>query len=429
MDLAQRSALLDFLMTVVWPARTVQLVSAASQTVFAVRGVWDTAHDWPMAWINGNRVAATLTGPSQVTLAVPAVRGQQVIVIVSPGSGSGYVPRSGASAMLGPFDFGGFRGRKLAPSVEHDDAVRRDEVDQLVMKLLGGNYVLKTGDEMTGPLLLPAAAGLTDPKAAVRRDMVALLDGSQAFTGKQKGLATVAGDDALTLVTKGYVDGKVDAVVSVPRNKAVFSTPAPTDYTWTNTTGRAVTMYALVRGGGGGCAYYLAAGGTGAVVLAGFTVPVGGSVVIRCGGGGKNGGYTSSYYQRGGGGGGSGSRIIVKGANGDIIATIVAGGGGGGGGTNDGFGDVAGGAGGVAAGGVGGAAGIGGITDWGGLGGGSNTVGGNGSASQLSDTGIDFLFREGDVKPSSSGLMIDAVHSPPSGVNSPGQDGSVILRW
>ncbi len=372
MDRYERAALLDFIAAIVWPSRTVATVSAGGgQSTFDVLGSWDTAHDVAMAWINGNRVSGTITwvNASRITLPTTAPQGSQVVIFVTPGAGTGYLPRSGLAPMLGPFDLGGFRAMKAGASVAPDDLVRRDEVAVIAQTLVGGNYVLKTGDEMEGVLKLADAALLTDPAAAVRRDMVILPDASRDFTGKPKCPATQDGDPATTMTTKAWVEAKIaEAIAGVlqPNQQVVFSTYGA-GFTWTVPAG-VTKIWVQARGSKGGKGgihifndnVFRANGGGPGTATASITVTPGAVASITVSRKGFNGmplinpetsgdpGNISAADGTGrsaaGGGGGGASQFMI----GEDVLT--AGGGGGGGGCERDGGGTAGATGGKAAG-------------------------------------------------------------------------------
>jgi hypothetical protein len=258
MDRYEQAALYDFVATIVWPTRTVRLVTTGGGeqefTVNAPVGGWATATDAPMAWVNGSRVTGAITWVSGTRVSLPSTVavGSQVIIYVHPGGGSGYLPRTGLAAMLGALDMANFQVKNLGASTAAHHAVRRDEVLAIVSQLVGGNYVLKAGDQMAGDLLLMAATGILDDASAVRRDMVALLDATQDFTGKIKGVTTEDADADTTLTTKDWVSGKVAADLAdlrFPSRLWVRTTPG----TYTLAIPAGVTqIFAHLRGGDGG---------------------------------------------------------------------------------------------------------------------------------------------------------------------------------
>lgn len=264
MDRRELAALTDFVLTVVWPSRTFTVVNhPAGQSVFPVRGTWNTTHDLPLVWVNGNRLVgtATLTAASQVTISPAAPNGAHVIVLVHPGSGSGYLPRNPAGAsMLGALSMGNQRITDLAASVNPNDAVRRSDVEAIVNTLIGANYVLRAGSAMTGPLVLPAPVAWTDEGgdtngtplgAAARRNEVVRKahTGTQTVVGKLATAATVDDDPATTLTTKGWVLARVGAVA--PRLRVVTDGAATNSSALDTTTSGAVyTVYVYHCGDG-----------------------------------------------------------------------------------------------------------------------------------------------------------------------------------
>lgn len=347
MDRYEKAALLDFVASVVWPTRTVALVTAGGgQSTFNVNapaGGWDTVHDLAMAWINGQRVAGAITwvDGDTITLPVAAPQGSQVIIFVSPGAGTGYLARTGLAAMLGALDMGNFPIANLGASSQAHHAVRRDEVLSIVAQLVGGNYVAKAGDTMAGALLL-AADDDTKPAAAVRRSLVALLDASQHFTGKIRAPSTEDADHAQTLTTKDWVEAYVQeqlANTQAPNHELVFST-AGGGYTFTvgtdcASTVRKLWVYAKGGKGGNGAVGFNCGGGAGALggVIAGSFRVVDDAVLnIVVGGNGANSvhpNFDGGKWPSPGAGGGGGTQITTS------TTSITAGGGGGGGGGKD----------------------------------------------------------------------------------------------
>jgi hypothetical protein len=383
MDNYELAALADFVASVVWPSRTVA-IATSNQTDFPVLGTWDTVNDVAIAWINGQRYAGAITwlSASEVELADPVAAGAQVIIYVSPGAGTGYLPRTGLAAMLGKLNMATFQIENLGASTQGHHAVRRDEVLALATSLLGANYLLKTGGQMAGGLLLRAANLITGASEAVRRDMVALLNGSQPFTGKQAGVSTVDGDAATTLTTKDFVLSKVASAAAnyFPNQQAIYTTPGT--YTLDLPAGatRAWVYVKGANGGQGGESDNPSGGAPGPGGKLGWSgglwrgvMAVAGQLAIVVGGAGGTGANSTSGGDGGGGGGGGGGSRVQDGTN-----KVVGGGGGGGSGERGASGDASayGGAGGAAAtaGGLGGgsnaggSAGSGGITEAGGLG-------------------------------------------------------------
>ena len=436
MDRYESAALLDFVNAVVWPTRTLRVVTTGggeSQVdVNAPVGGWNTTLDVPMAWINGNRVAAAVTWISgtRVQLPVTASLGQQIIIFITPGAGTGYLSRNGLVAMTGALDLGGFRAKKAGPSVEPDDLVRRDEVIAIAQALLGANYLLLTGGTMVGNIDLPTTpVGSLGANQAVRKSLVALLDASQAFTGKPTAPSTVDGDSGSVLVTKDWVSAKVAAVapsLALPTmGKNEWLTPG----TYTNAftvPGGVTKLWVQVRGAGGGGGEPASSyantetgrGGSGGVGYALISVTAGQQLTVVAGGGGGDGGG-GGFGNGGGGGGGGASKVIVGGIS------VIAGGGGGGGGQ---FGN--GGAGGVAGSG-GGAAGSGG-TEVGGVGGvAPSGVGGDGGVSisgAVNNEIQDYVFTNNVMASGGQGGTTDNTPSITS-VSKPGSNGSVVIRW
>lgn len=346
-DRYEKAALLDFVATIIWPSRTIRLVTTAlGEDEFDVIGSWDVDNDTALAWINGNRVNGAITWESATRVALPvtAAYGSQVVILVSPGSGSGYLPRNpaGSVAMLGDLLMGANRITGLGAAVSSSDAVRLDQVQALIRAQLGANYVAKAGDQMAGALLL-AADDAAKGTAAVRRNLVALLDGTQDFTGKIKGVSTEDGDPDTTLTTKDWVEAYVQQALAdtqAPNQEEVFSTGG-SGYTWTVPDGvRKIWVYAKggkgARGGnqpaGSGLAENLGGlGALGGIISGSIPVTPGAVLSIDVGPNGANGsarGTDGFKYPTSGGGGGGASRVGIGEAD-----EIVGGGGGGGSGT------------------------------------------------------------------------------------------------
>ena len=280
----------------------------------------------------------------------------------------------------GDQDMAGYRVRHAAPSLNDDDYVRRDELENLANSRNDARYLKRapsgTNDAMQADLPFGGhrgtglSAGVADTDAAIKKQVT-------------------DGDAATLTAANAHADAAAAAVVTLPRNKVIFY-PSDSDQTWTNTTGKTVTVYVMLLGGDGGKGNgATVSGGKGACVFVAVSVPIGGTITIRVGGKGSN-GTAGPFSFKQGGAGGSGTRIIVSGSG----TTVVAGGGGGGGavGGLPNPGSAAGypGPGGEPA-------GVGGITDYGGLGGAGSfalpgNTGGNGSSSQASDQALDFLF-------------------------------------
>ena len=350
MDRYEKASLLDFMATVVWPSRTVAVVDApAGQTDFNVLGTWDMATDLPLAWVNGVRLTGlTWLTASRVRLPSTAPMSSQVIILVSPGVGTGYLPRSGLAAMLGNLDMAGGLISNLQAAVSGHQAVRLDQVLALIAQQVGANYVLKAGSQMEGALLLPAASALTNAAAAVRRDMVALLNGSVAertFLAKAFAPSTADADEATSLTTKDYVDANVIAL----RTAQLITTNQTINFA-KRTAVRLLVVGAGGGGGGGGAGNGQGmggggAGGGGGSVLVDVVMEAGEAIVITPGVGGFGGvpvwntyatsgnagthsvvslGSFATIIGNGGGGGTGGMRDAIKGTGGIGGANSIA---------------------------------------------------------------------------------------------------------
>jgi hypothetical protein len=437
MDRYESAALLDFVASVIWPSRTVALVTAGGgQSTFDVVGTWATATDLPMAWINGQRVTGAITwvDANTVTLPVTAPLGSQVIILITPGSGSGYLPRNpaGVTSMLGDLLMGNHTIDNLGAASQAHQAVRLDQVAQLIKAQLGGNYIARAGDQMAGVLKLIAANLIVDAAAAVRRDMVALLDGSQDFTGKIRGVSTSDGDHAQTLTTKDWVEAYVQAALAdtqAPNQEEVFAT-AGAGYTFTVGVDCASTVRKLWiytkggKGGAGGASTYAGQGGPGGLGALGGkisgSIPVadGAVLTVVVGGNGQSGsGYSVTTKKTASGGGGGGASQVSVGTD-----SITGGGGGGGsGGGINGYKGGSGGAGGQV-GGDGQSPKVGGIpgntiTTAGGVGGARSN--GAGNAGTVGSGAITAGFNSNDTFPFQTITDPNAVTG----------SGLVIIKW
>jgi hypothetical protein len=461
MDRYEKAALMDFVATVIWPSRTVRLVTTpAGESQVDVVGTWVTATDLPMAWINGNRISGvTWVSPTRVALGTTAAQGSQVIVLVSPGSGSGYLPRNPAGSvnmlndlLMGPGPGGLYRIRHLGAAVAADDAVRKDQVEALITSQLGGNYIAKAGDTMGGALLLttapagPNADGSLDAQA-LRRDLAILrianaTAAERTFLAKPMAPSTGDGDGGTVLVTKDWVQAKLIGLQVTPNRYTLYTSPG--EVTFTPNAG-VNTVFVVVRGGKGGnggdkvgesvvahgITYpptILMPGGlghAGAVVAATVSVTPLSPITVKVGGPGGDGvgrSWDPDYAVSGGTGGGGGGGASAFGT------VVVAGGGGGGAGGssgsytqdggNGGAGGVAGGASGSYRGSMaGGTAGSGGV-DLGGVGGGINNNSGEYNAGG-----------PGGAATSSRGSADISPYGPPPDLWPADDRGAVLIMW
>ena len=444
MDRRELAAITDFVLTVIWPSRTYATVTAGGgQTVFPIIGTWNTTYDTPMVWVNGNRYTgtATLTGASQVTLSTSQPLGTQVIILVTPGSGTGYLPRNPAgAAMLGSLNMGNLRITDLANAVNPTDAVPYQQITDIVNTLLGGNYVLKAGSDMSGNLGLPVPAPLADEggsdvtgtpltKAARRNEVVRkAVIGTQTLTGKLATPETVDGDGDTILTTKKWVLRRFQSIAFPDTEVRLI--PGATSWTNPHAIDLVVYLYLAAGGGGGGGrrsdALYGQGmdGGRGAKRIKRIVIPASAIVPVVIGGGGGGGsGPTGGDFRTGGGGGGGGSTKITI----DGVDYVVGGGAGGGGAGDDSSPPSAGGAA-AAAGqngnGTGGVAGLGGLNTHGGLPGNgspSPTVGGDGTASHTDDA-VGWIFADVADTYGNKGLG-------GSTSGTAGSDGIIILRY
>ena len=405
MDLREKAALLDFFDSVIWPGRVSRLVSTVGgERDFVLPKAWNVTYDTPMAWVDGNRITAAITWNSTTSVRLPSTVavGSLVLILISPGAGSNYLARnSGTAGLLADLDCGSFRLKKIHASVDPDDAIQRQEVVDLVASMLGTNYVLKTGDTMTGALVVLSASAASHP---TRMEQVPLLNGTQAFTAEQKGVAAAT---ATGFVTKAQMDTAIAAAVGAilrPPNMyqefltpgAAFTFEVPDDVT---------LIYAELASGAGasGVGDTLSAGylGGAAGTAKVFALPVtpGEVLTVRVGGGGYIGNIGIFGWRAGGGGGNASSLTGVAG-------TVLVGGGGGGFGGGSGIGGSSG-----TVGGSGGANGgdyapgeiVGGLAGTAGAGTASGGVGGSVSSSattgafeatpsSLLDNNVDWAF-------------------------------------
>lgn len=448
MDAREKAALLDFVASVIWPGRTVRIVSTVGgEQDFTLLQSWNTTYDYPMAWVDGNRVSGvTWLSATEVQLPATVAYGKQVIIMVSPGAGAGYLPRNpGAATLLGNLDAGDNRITHLHASVDPSDAVRRDEVEAIATALVGANYVLKTGDTMAGVLKVVADA---DAASAVPRSLIVLRDGTQGLSAPLS--CATAATDAAHLIRKGEVDALVGTIAggTAPPNRLNEIT-TPGAGTWTVPTGvTKIWIEAVSPSGAGGGGTGPAdsdwrrpggEGGAGLRACIAVTVTPGQTVSYTVGGKGFKGGNGTTS---GGGGGGGGGATTVSGPG---WSCVVGGGAGGGGGVGSGGipSGGTGGAGGTAGTaspnggtGTGGAAGSGGTTQ-GGVGGTAGGIGGPGQpggvgTASASPAALLSVYNEAwafaQIANVSSGPDggTGGVYLVPAG---DGQDGSVRIRW
>lgn len=303
-----------------------------------------------------------------------------------------------------------------------------------------------TTSTMANPLeIQPPATGTQ----AVPKNLVALLDGSQAFTATQAGIDPVAAED---LTTKNYVDTAVSSIGVLFPNRVQLFPPGEYLDGFTPEIGK---QYHIALGSGAGAS----GGGGNAGADDGYSWGrIGGDGLMRTfsviatsatpwdiwagGGGGYPDGGSSDGTKGGGGGGGGSASKIDMGADGSVI---LGGGGGGGGGTgadgggNGGNGGVAGnpGANGGANGGAAGTAGFGtGFGGTGGVGGGLavqlSTAGTSGSASLTPATVCD--EDAGWAFPNTTPVSVVRVDPPdPRNIRTQqgvsGQNGFCVIRW
>jgi hypothetical protein len=87
---------------------------------------------------------------------------------------------------------------------------------------------------------------------AVPKNLVALLDGSQAFTGIQQGITPVAADPDTTLTTKVYVANQIAAHVINPLTNFVLFDSVISSYSWPVPAGISIVIVEAWGGGSGG---------------------------------------------------------------------------------------------------------------------------------------------------------------------------------
>jgi len=193
-----------------------------------------------------------------------------------------------------------------------------------------------TTTTMANPLeIQPPATGTQ----AVPKNLVALLDGSQAFTATQAGVDPVAAGD---LTTKNYVDNAVSGVGVLFPNKAQPFTPGVYPDGFIPVVGRkyyvAIASGAGGSGGGGGdgsddgARIFGRRGGPGLYKTFSLVATSATPWDLWSGGGGGNPRGGSGGWSGAGGGGGSASKLDM-GVDGSII--LGGGGGGGAGRSND----------------------------------------------------------------------------------------------
>lgn len=261
-NLFTREVLVDFVASVIWPAMTVHTATTA-QTDFDLPNSWDTGNDTILAWKNGARQSGmTWVDADTVQLAAPCAADDVVHILITPGGGTNYLPRTGLAAMLGNLLMGGFQVTGLGASTQNDHAVRRDEVEALALASGNSSYLRRDGtnwppvaDLALGNRKLTGLGAATAAGDAVRRDLVALLDGSQPFTAPVGGVTPT---DAAHLATKGYVDA-----TAAGTQRGVFltrQTSGPADiiplgngqFRWRCPDGVTTMRFHGIGGGGGG---------------------------------------------------------------------------------------------------------------------------------------------------------------------------------
>jgi hypothetical protein len=162
----------EFFRSVIYPGMREHLATA-SQTDFTVNGVWDSALDTPIVFVNGNRLWSGVSwlNATTVRLTPGAALNDRVLVLVSPGTGAGYLAAA-TGQLLGDLDCNGQRLTNLAPSSTDSDAVRRDEMIAFLGVLAdAANYLRRDGTlPMTGALNFGNNHGSNLPLAAITDD-------------------------------------------------------------------------------------------------------------------------------------------------------------------------------------------------------------------------------------------------------------------
>lgn len=134
----QRAAIVDVVQNLLWPGMY-RYMAQAGQTDFILPVSWTPGASTPLAYVNGNRRASGVSQPDGTTvrLATAAAAGDEVLVLMVPGAGSGFLPRSGGS-LLSHLDGNGFRLEDIGDPSAAQDAVTKAYLELYVGNVIGG---------------------------------------------------------------------------------------------------------------------------------------------------------------------------------------------------------------------------------------------------------------------------------------------------
>jgi hypothetical protein len=228
--------ILDFVENVIWPAFD-RFAATAAQTTFTMSKAWNVTYDTPLVYVNGLlRTTGTTWGSTTTIVISPAaVAGDHVAIIIRPGAGAGYVPRTGGQ-LGSDLDANDWRVINLQAASLGHHAVRKDQVEGLATAAGDANYLRRDGTNwpptvdlaMGGKTFngLPAAAAATQP--VIKSQL-----------------------DALDVATDGRLD-VLEAALSGIASPGSLTLITPTTSTWTVPAGINTVMAILCGGGGGG---------------------------------------------------------------------------------------------------------------------------------------------------------------------------------
>jgi hypothetical protein len=140
----ERSILSDFLANYVFPGFEPPVLATAGQTTFTLSKAWNVTYDAPLAYVNGQRRAATFASSTAVTISPAAALNDHVGILVVPGGAAGYLPRNGGT-LLSNLNADGFRIDNLGPATLGHQPVRRDQVEGLAAAAGDASYLRRDG--------------------------------------------------------------------------------------------------------------------------------------------------------------------------------------------------------------------------------------------------------------------------------------------